>query len=226
MAQVAAAVLAAGAGRRMGTPKAELVVSGIRLLDRAVAVVSGAGCNPVYAVVRAGVQVDGALTVVNPEPERGMRSSLAVAVEAAAGEQALAVLLVDVPGIDAGAVAATAAAWRPGRIAVASYDGRRGHPTVMAPELWREALELAGPDEGARALLRARPDLVDEVAVTGRPQRSGHARRPRPVDRVTLSRSTDATSTPRVHPRARSARGTTAACPEPPSAGRATSGRC
>ena len=169
MTQVAAAVLAAGAGRRMGTPKAELVVAGTRLLDRVLAVVREAGCEPVFAVVRAGVQVDGARPVVNPDPERGMRSSLALAVEAAAGEQALAVLLVDVPGIDAVAVTATTRAWRPGRIAVASYDGRRGHPTVMAPDLWREALALAGPDEGARALLRARPDLVDEVAVTGDP---------------------------------------------------------
>jgi molybdenum cofactor cytidylyltransferase/nicotine blue oxidoreductase len=37
----------------------------------------------------------------------------------------------------------------------------------MAPDLWREALVLAGPDEGARALLSTRPDLVDELAVTG-----------------------------------------------------------
>lgn len=169
MARVAAAVLAAGAGRRMGTPKAELVVAGTRLLDRAVAVVREAGCDPVYAVVRAGVQVDGARPVVNPDPERGMRSSLAIAVDAAMGEQALAVLLVDVPGIDAAAAAATVAAWRPGRIAVATYDGRRGHPTVMAPQLWRQALDLAGPEEGARALLRARPDLVDEIAVNGDP---------------------------------------------------------
>jgi molybdenum cofactor cytidylyltransferase/nicotine blue oxidoreductase len=39
----------------------------------------------------------------------------------------------------------------------------------MAPDLWRTALELAGPDEGARRLLAARPDLVDEVRVDGDP---------------------------------------------------------
>ena len=214
--QVAAAVLAAGAGRRMGTPKAELVVSGTRLLDRAVAVIRDAGCDPVYAVVRAGVQVEHAQPVVNPDPERGMRSSLELAVDAAAGEEALAVLLVDVPGIDAAAVAATVPAWRPGRIAVASYDGRRGHPTVMAPALWRQALDLAGPDEGARALLRACPELVDEVAVTGDPTDLDTPDDLGALARLGLSRSSGATSRRRANPRARSAPGTAGACPVPP----------
>jgi CTP:molybdopterin cytidylyltransferase MocA len=151
----------------MGRPKAELVVDGRRLLDRAVTVLREAGCDPVVAVVRAGTDVVGAHTVVNPDPERGMRSSLGLAVEASAGSEALAVLLVDTPGIGGDAVRAVVAAWRPGRIAVARYGLRRGHPTVMSPRLWHEALSGAGADEGARALLAERPDLVDEVDVSG-----------------------------------------------------------
>jgi molybdenum cofactor cytidylyltransferase/nicotine blue oxidoreductase len=54
-------------------------------------------------------------------------------------------------------------------VTVASYTGRRGHPTVMSPDLWRSALRAAGEDEGARRLLAARPELVDEVAVAGDP---------------------------------------------------------
>jgi CTP:molybdopterin cytidylyltransferase MocA len=123
----------------------------------------------VLAVVREGTAVAGARCVVNPAPQRGQRSSLALAVAAAGDADALAVLLVDAPGVGAAAIAATVDAWRPGRIAVATYDGRRGHPTVMAPSLWRVALDLAGPDEGARALLRTRADLVDEVPVGGDP---------------------------------------------------------
>ena len=165
----AAAVLAAGSGVRMGGPKAELVLDGIRLLDRAVAAAADAGCAPVYAVVRSGTEVIGADAVLNPEPERGMRSSLALAVEAAADVAALAVVLVDTPGITAPGVRAVVDAWRPGRIAVARYGTRRGHPIVMAPQLWRAALDLAGPDEGARAFLAARPELVDDVDVPGDP---------------------------------------------------------
>jgi molybdenum cofactor cytidylyltransferase/nicotine blue oxidoreductase len=170
MPAVAAAVLAAGSGSRMGRPKAELVVDGRRLLDRAVSAAREAGCAPVYAVVRAGTSVDGAVAVVNRDPDRGLRSSLALAVAAGQAADALAVLLVDTPGIGAAAIRAVAAAWRPGRIAVGRYDRRRAaHPIVMAPALWVQAVELAGPDQGARALLAARPELVDEVDVPGDP---------------------------------------------------------
>jgi CTP:molybdopterin cytidylyltransferase MocA len=172
--RVAAAVLAAGAGRRMGTPKADLVVAGVRLLDRAVTTARTAGCAPVIAVVRpgtavAGTEVAGTQIVVNPDPDRGMRSSLALAVEAAGSAHALAVLLVDVPGIGAGALRSVIGAWAPGRIAVGRYADRWGHPIVMAPELWQTALAAAGPDEGARGLLAARADLVDLVDVPGDP---------------------------------------------------------
>ncbi|WAX57602.1 nucleotidyltransferase family protein [Jatrophihabitans cynanchi] len=169
MSRVAGVVLAAGSGSRMGVPKAALVVGGAALLERAVRALADGGCAPIVAVVRAGARVpEPARGVVNPEPERGMRSSLELGVDAAGAADAVAVLLVDTPGIGADAVRAVVRAWTPGRIAVGCYAGRRGHPTVMSAELWREALTLAAPDEGARALLAARPDLVDETAVPGR----------------------------------------------------------
>lgn len=164
MSNVAGAVLAAGAGTRMGEPKATLMLDGGRLLDRAIAALRTGGCDPVYAVVRSGVAVPDAVSIVNPDPERGQRSSLELAV-AAAGTRALAVVLVDVPGLTAQAVRAVIESWRPGRIAVATAGGRRTHPTVMAAEQWRAARGLAGPDEGARAYLRAHPELVDEIPV-------------------------------------------------------------
>lgn len=169
MYRVAAAVLAAGSGSRIGAPKAEIVVAGVRLLDRAIAAARGAGCTPVYAVVRPGTDVVDAIAVVNPDPDRGMRSSLDLAVSAAGDAAALAVLLVDNPGVSAQAVATVAAAWSPGRLAMGRYRERSGHPIVMAPELWRAALETAGPDEGARAFLAAHPELIDEVDVPGDP---------------------------------------------------------
>jgi CTP:molybdopterin cytidylyltransferase MocA len=164
---VAGAVLGAGAGTRMGRPKADLELDGRRLVDRAVDVLTGAGCAPVIAVVRAGLVVPGAELVVNSAPERGLRSSLRLAVDAAASSHALAVLLVDMPGVTATAAATVIAAWQPGRITMARYADRSGHPIVMSPAMWDQALDLAGPDDGARAYLARRSDLVDEVLVDG-----------------------------------------------------------
>jgi CTP:molybdopterin cytidylyltransferase MocA len=168
--RVIGAVLAAGGGTRMGAPKAELTVDGARLLDRAVGALRGGGCAEVLAVVRPGTSVCGASIVVNERPEHGMRSSLALAVDAVYEHcDALVVLLVDTPGVTAAAVSAVVGGWRPGRVAVASYTGRRGHPVVMSPQLWGAAVESAGDDEGARAFLALRPELVDEIPVQGDP---------------------------------------------------------
>ena len=167
--RVAGAVLAAGAGVRMGRPKAELEIDGQRLVDRAVGVLRAGGCDPVIAVVRTGAQVPGAVTVTNDDPQRGMRSSLELAVGAAGDVDALAVLLVDAPGVGADAVRWTVRAWRSGRIAIATFGGIRGHPIVMAPDLWREAAQRAEPDEGARAYIADNAELVDLVPVPGDP---------------------------------------------------------
>lgn len=167
MTAVAGLVLAAGAGVRMGTPKAELTVDGVRLLDRAVGVLAGSGCSPVIAVVRVGTVVDGAQAVINPDPARGLRSSLQLGVDAVRGVDAIAVLLVDMPGVTVEGTRAVVERWRPGRIAVARYPERSGHPIVMSPAMWRDALLIAGEDDGARAYLAAHPHLLDAVPVDG-----------------------------------------------------------
>lgn len=177
----------------MGGPKAELRLGGIRLIDRAVAALRGSGCEPVVAVVRAGTAVEDAIAVLNPDPRRGMRSSLELAVAACAepgtGAQSgtgtdpgtaarsgggavegIAVVLVDMPGVDARAVRDVVTAWTPGRIALGSYPGgARGHPIVMSVRSWAEAIAGAGADEGARAFLRDHAALVDLVPVAGTP---------------------------------------------------------
>ena len=140
MTDVSGLVLAAGAGRRMGQPKAELIVDGERLIDRAVRVLRAGGCDEVVTVVRDGLRCPDARVVVNPEPERGMGSSLRLALAAASGRRAV-ILLVDTPGIGADAVRAVLAADAP--VVVATYRGRRGHPVVVDRSWWDEVAERA-----------------------------------------------------------------------------------
>ena len=159
-------VLAAGAGTRFGRPKAEIVLSGERLVDRAVRVLREGGCAEVVAVVRQGMAVPGAVVVVNPDPERGMGSSLRLGLAAASGTRA-AIMLVDTPGIGADAIRRVLAVDAP--VAVATYGGRGSHPVVLDRPLWTEVAGLADGDQGARPFMRAHPDLVVEVACDGDP---------------------------------------------------------
>ena len=167
MRTVAGIVLAAGAGRRFGSPKAEIVLDGERLVQRAVRVLAEGGCEPVVAVVRAGTVVEGAIAVVNDAPERGMGSSLRLGLTAALATPAdrAVITLVDVPGVTAQAVRALAGC--PARIAAANYAGRRGHPVAIDRSLWEELAETLHGDVGARAFLATHPELVADVPLAG-----------------------------------------------------------
>ncbi|MGI8879099.1 MAG: nucleotidyltransferase family protein [Jatrophihabitans sp.] len=163
-------VLAAGAGTRFGSPKAEVRVDGERLLDRAIGVLRAGGCAEVVAVVRAGVEVAGATAVVNPDPDRGMSSSLWLGLDAAAEASAgvAVILLVDLPGVPSDAVMGVLGAHDAGAmVAVATYAGTRGHPVAFDRACWAEVAAAARGDNGARAYLAAHPDQVIEVACVG-----------------------------------------------------------
>jgi molybdenum cofactor cytidylyltransferase len=127
------------------------------------AVVAGAGAAGVELPLPAGAR-----EVRNERWAEGQATSLAVAVEAAAaaGHDAVVVGLGDQPLIPAEAWRLVAGATAT-PIAVATYAGARRNPVRLAAEVW-PMLPVEG-DEGARSLLRGRPDLVTEVACPGDP---------------------------------------------------------
>lgn len=100
----------------------------------------------------------------------GQMTSVHAGITSAArdGADAVVVGLADQPGIEPGAWQAIANAIANGaRIAVATYDGRRANPVGLHREVW-DLLRTTG-DEGARSLIRLRPDLVVEVPCVGSP---------------------------------------------------------
>jgi nicotine blue oxidoreductase len=172
--EVAALVLAAGGGRRLGgRPKALLTHRGRPLIEHAVGVLRAAGCEDVHVVlgaragaVRTQADLGGCVVVENRDWEQGMGSSLRAGLDSLAGTGARAalVLLVDQPGIGARAVARVRAAYRDeGSLVSAAYDGVRGHPVLFGAAHWAGIAASATGDRGARAYLKAHDDALTLV---------------------------------------------------------------
>ena len=184
---VARVLLAAGEGSRFGQPKALVKLNGQTLAERGVGLLRAGGADPILVVTGAvPLELAGTLTVDNPQWRTGMGSSLRAALqtltevdpgpeigpEIGTAVGAVVVALADQPLVGAEAVARLIAAYRDGAsVAVAAYDGRPRNPVLLAREHWPEVIATATGDQGARAFLRRRPELVTlvECGDTGRP---------------------------------------------------------
>jgi CTP:molybdopterin cytidylyltransferase MocA len=172
---VGAVVLAAGGGRRYGMPKALVEYEGSLLVERAVRTAREV-CDPVLVVLGAQAldvwrQADlgGSAVLANKDWETGMASSLRTGLEGLIGwpdqVDAALITLVDMPGMTAEALRRVRKAGSPGALAVATYDGVRGHPVLIGREHWAGVIETLSGDEGARRYL-AEHDVA-EVDCTG-----------------------------------------------------------
>jgi nicotine blue oxidoreductase len=171
-------LLAAGAGSRFGRPKALVELDGQTLAERGLAMLRAGGADPLL-IVTGAAQVDlgpehQASTVYNAEWRTGMGSSLRAALRALTELEvgAAVVALADQPLVGAEAVGRLIAAYQAGAgVVVAAYDGKPRNPVLLAREYWSEVIATATGDQGARAFLRARPELVTlvECGDTGRP---------------------------------------------------------
>ncbi len=157
-------LLAAGAGARMGKPKALVRdPDGTSWLTRTVTVLQEGGCEEVTVVLGAGAEEAGPLLegmsagVVTAEDwSEGMGASLRTGLRALAGSEAVAavVMLVDLPDVTAEVVRHVAdRVTRPGQLARATYAGRPGHPVVIGRDHWLAAADFVAGDQGARDYL-------------------------------------------------------------------------
>lgn len=172
--RVLAVVLAAGGGSRFTGAGHKLLAArgGRTVVEHAVAaahaalgevlVVTGAVRLPDVAAA-SGIRL-----IHNPDWADGQATSLATAITLAAADDTIDAVVVglgDQPDITSDAWRRVASAAAP--IAIATYDGRRRNPVRLHRSVW-PLLPTTG-DEGARALTRLRPDLVEEVPCSGSP---------------------------------------------------------
>jgi CTP:molybdopterin cytidylyltransferase MocA len=166
---IAGLLLAAGAGRRFGSPKALVTHRGSLFVESAAEVLRQAGCDPVVVVlgasaeqVRERASLGTAVVLDNPDWATGMGSSLRVglAAVAATAAVAVAVLPVDTPGVTAVAVRRLAALAAPDVLARAVFHGEPGHPVLIGRAHWAGVLETSTGDAGARDYLRAHEVLA------------------------------------------------------------------
>jgi nicotine blue oxidoreductase len=195
---VAGVLLAAGQGSRFGRPKALVELDGRTLAERGVTMLRVGGADPIL-VVTGAARVDlgpdhQARIVYNGEWRTGMGSSLRAALRALteleAGPEvgAAVVALADQPLVGAEAVGRLIAAYQAGAgVAVAAYGGKPRNPVLLAREHWPEVIAAATGDQGARAFLHARPELVTlvECGDTGRPD---DIDTPADLERIAVSR--------------------------------------
>lgn len=171
---VAGLLLAAGAGTRIGGPKALLELDGRTLLARGITMLRDGGCDLVVVIVGAAAEQVSALVVaadavVAAGWQEGLGGSLRAGLEALDTTPATAcvVALVDQPLVGADAVRRLCATAGRTKAAVATYDGKQRNPVLLDRSIWAAVAALATGDVGARAWLRAHADQVLDVPCDG-----------------------------------------------------------
>ena len=172
-----AVVPAAGSAERFGGRKLLTSVDGEPLLDRTISALLNGGVDQIVVVVGPDAEE---LTrdvnafsdprvwpVVNPDPSRGMFSSLQAGMAEVQGD-ALVVLPADMPFVQSGTVAILLDVFA-SRPAIVSprFEGKRGHPVILPPAL-RDEIRAAEPTITLHDVLKRHANQRVDVDVQDR----------------------------------------------------------
>lgn len=163
--RTAAIVPAAGSGERFGGAKLRADVGGVPLIERTIGSLREAGVDDIVLVVGPDT---GTLTgardvtvVVNPDPARGMFSSLQAGLADVIAD-AILVLPGDMPFVLPSTIRSLVQVFEArGGIVSPRCGGKRGHPVVLAPALQREILEADGGSTLHHVLNAHRSERID-----------------------------------------------------------------
>jgi molybdenum cofactor cytidylyltransferase len=168
---IVALVLAAGSGSRFSTQENKLLqpYRGLPLLRCAIdaALASRAEKTIVVTGFDAG-RVEAAMTglpvqiVRSQDHAEGMAASLRAGLRHASDADGLMILLGDMPQVSPNLIDRLIETFGSGEAAavIPIRDGQRGNPVLLGRALFPQIAQLSG-DTGARALLRARGDVIE-----------------------------------------------------------------
>lgn len=156
--------MAAGRASRFGGGKLDALCAGKPVGSRVVEAIAAAGLSPGICVtgLRAPRFLDGAQgwkRVINPDPNAGLGSSIALAARVASGEGAAALLIVlaDMPLVPPYLLRALARSPAP---AASDHGGGRPGVPALFPAALLDALERCEGDRGAAQILAQLPDCI------------------------------------------------------------------
>lgn len=168
-----AVVPAAGSASRFGGGKLVALIDGVPLLDRTIGALIDGGIGEIVVVIPPEPEWGAAVTrladrrvktVVNPDPARGMFSSIQIGLRAA-GQGPIAILPGDMPFVQAETVRILCGvAIRSGGLVSPRLDGKRGHPLFLPMDL-RHSVLAAPPAAMLNDVLRPYSDRVVNVDV-------------------------------------------------------------
>jgi CTP:molybdopterin cytidylyltransferase MocA len=179
---VHAILLAAGAGRRLGYPKAALKLHGQWMLPELVRNLRFGGAARV-SLVLSDLAMDAIADLGMPEaddewinatPDLGRTGSILTALPAVADNHAVMIHCCDIPLLRADVVSRMLRAWRKLKspqsslVRPVSAGGRGGHPLLIGAHLVNE-LRHFGPDQPLRELLHRHQNSTLDLKITDDP---------------------------------------------------------
>jgi len=161
----------------MGRPKLLLPWGEGTVIDSTVAALQEGGVGTIVVVappegpLRDWAPPPGVLVVVNPEPGRGMLSTVleglaALGLDGRDTPDPLLVCPADLPALRSSTVTALLARYREtGGVVVPRHRDKRGHPLLIAPNWQARMPALVDREGGLRRILELAAGAVHEVVV-------------------------------------------------------------
>ena len=171
-------MLAAGNSRRFGSNKLlyqiegkpmyryaleELQKAAEKIPDSRILVVTQADYTEIISTAgQAGAEV-----FINPEPERGISSSMQIGLERARDAEACLFTVSDQPWLKAETITALFELFqREGKgMACTRRDGKTGNPCIFSKKYYTELMEISG-DRGGKQIIKKHPEDVAYLEIS------------------------------------------------------------